>query len=463
MVRDILLDIEERDLALEDKSLETEPVFDTVWGSLFSTDPQDVLMCNIIIPEAYRSVVTFSDGTMTCRFTSEYVPQDNAFNIRPVLLSGGVYGHFSDEIAGTEGYEARSFFRGNNIATAVHASMLPFIDADGGFRVKFGRTESTKNLNKAYIYSSRQTDLAIGYSDDQASQLLTLCAPGKSYRYPTTGVGVYGYLNSVVEHTDLYEVLEEQFSNDSRPIQSAVFDNTTGKLDVLYTPAEPVEDEGLDDVADLNQGFFGLFSDEYVRKNSVISESATEDFIADLLSYDEFKEIILTIDDTVETGRVPASILGSGTISAAGEVVLDETAGTVVLAVDVDADTIIMFDGEAEQLFNTSAVLKVESYDGEVREAYTYLVGQPYWISAEARKCFIVKKRSRLYYSIYMASYRQGAGLRVVPQTSANIKNLCGVVQDELDGTLYCLVSDNTNITDATIDEITQHILATHT
>ena len=57
--------------------------------------------------------------------------------------------------------------------------------------------------------------------------------------------------------------------------------------------------------------------------------------------------------------------------------------------------------------------------------------------------------------------FRAGKGLYMVPQTSANIKNMLGLVQDINTGRLLGIVSNSTNISDMTLDEITQYIYAT--
>lgn len=219
MVRDIIIDMKERDLLTEDKSNASIPIFDSLWGNIFDEDKElDILICNIIIPEAYWSMVKYEDGEMTCRFKSAYIPNTSNFRIRLVGLRSGKYYVFSN-IRGEFGLPVNSYVLSKNIAAPISASMLPFIDIDGEFLVRLVQNSKSEVLDKAYIYSAKSTDISINYSDDQASQLLTLCAPGKSYRYPTTGVGITKYLNCVVAHSDLQKVLEAQFNGDKKPIQ----------------------------------------------------------------------------------------------------------------------------------------------------------------------------------------------------------------------------------------------------
>ena len=61
MVRDLIIDMRERDLLTEDKSNSSVPIFDSMWGNIFDEDKElDILICNIIIPEAYWSCLLYT-------------------------------------------------------------------------------------------------------------------------------------------------------------------------------------------------------------------------------------------------------------------------------------------------------------------------------------------------------------------------------------------------------------------
>ena len=62
---------------------------------------------------------------------------------------------------------------------------------------------------------------------------------------------------------------------------------------------------------------------------------------------------------------------------------------------------------------------------------------------------------------IRKTQFTNGKGLYIVPQTSNNVKNMLGFVQDVHTGRLLGIVSNSTNISDITLEEITQHIYAT--
>lgn len=456
MVRDLIIDMKERDLLTEDKSNASVPMFDSLWGNIFDEDKElDILICNIIIPEAYWSIVGYEDGEMTCRFKSSYIPNTSNFRIRLVGLRDGKYYVF-ERIRGDFGLPVNSYVLSKNIAAPIPACMLPFIDIDGEFMIKMVQNSKSEVLDKAYIYSAKSTDICINYSDDQASQLLTLCAPGKSYRYPTTGVGITKYLNCVVAHSDLQKVLEAQFNGDKKPIQDAEFDNGTCKLDVLFSPEKEESDMGLDDIDDLNLSFFSLFTDEYVRRNVVLNELSDTDFMELLNGYPYVLNILLFTDYTTSVSRI-ANKVEPGQFNGVGEVVPSDQ--YYIISATLEANTIVMFNDETEDNVKGAPIFIIN--DNDETRLYTALVEQPYWLTETCHKCFILKRRAVVKYMIRQDQFRAGKGLYMVPQTSANIKNMLGLVQDIHTGRLLGIVSNSTNISDMTLDEITQHIYAT--
>lgn len=360
MVRDLIIDMKERDLLTEDKSSASVPIFDSLWGNIFDEDKElDILICNIIIPEAYWSMVGYEDGEMTCRFKSAYIPNTSNFRIRLVGLRDGKYYVFS-RIRGDFGLPVNSYVLSKNIAAPIPACMLPFIDIDGEFTVKMVQNSKSEVLDKAYIYSSKSTDISINYSDDQASQLLTLCAPGKSYRYPTTGVGITKYLNCVVAHSDLQKVLEAQFNGDKKPVQDAEFDNETCKLDVLFSPEKEESDTGLDDIDDLNLSFFSLFTDEYVRRNVVLNELSDTDFMELLNGYPYVLNILLFTDYTTSVSRI-ANNVEAGQFNGVGEIIPSNQ--YYIVSATLEANTIVMFDDETEDNVKDAPIFIINDND----------------------------------------------------------------------------------------------------
>ena len=117
-----------------------------------------------------------------------------------------------------------------------------------------------------------------------------------------------------------------------------------------------------------------------------------------------------------------------------------------------------MFHDETEDDIKDAPIFIIN--DNDQSRLYTALIEQPYWLTETCHKCCILKRRSIVKYMIRQHQFRAGKGLYVIPQTSANIKNMLGLVQDINTGQLLGIVSNSTNISDMTLDEITQHIYA---
>ena len=458
MVKDIMVDMSERDLFLVDKSNQNLPIFDTVWGDMLEVDKEkdiEVLICNIIVPDMFASMIKYEDDELIIRFKSEYMPDTADFRIRPLLMKQGEY-HLFENIRGVYGLPVNSYVLSKNIAAPISACMLPLIDIDGEFLIRMVKSSKSESLDKSYIYSSKESDIFISFSDDQASQLLSLCGPGNHYRYPTTGVGITKYLNTVIDHTDLYSALEAQFSGDKRSIQEAEFDNETGKLNLLFSPEKEETDNELEVLSNLNVDFFSDFTDEYVRRNVVIDEISDTEFVNILNLYPNVLSLLMFIDDTTSVSRIMDTVQ-SGKFNGAGEI--EPSDEYFVVSASLEADTIIMFDDESEDAVEDAPIFIID--DTDESRLYTALVEQPYWITENCHKCFILKRRSVLRYMVKQENFRQGKGLFVVPNISSNIKNMIGLVQDENTGRLLGIVSNSTNISDISLEEITQHIYAT--
>lgn len=457
MVRDIMLNLPERDLSLVDNSNSKEPIFDSVWGNLFDEDASnDLLLCNIIIPEVYWPSIKYNEGEFLCNFQAAYCPDTRNFKIRLVGLKDGKYSLFHN-IRGDFGLPVYSYALSPNIATPIEASMLPYVNIDGRFLIRFVQNSLSDVLDKAYIYSAGKTDLEINYSDDQASQLLSLCGPGNYYRYPRTGVGLVRYLNAVVEHTDLQEVLQEQFDLDNKPITEADFDNQTGQLDVLFKPEQEQSDSNLLGMDDLNVGFFEKFTDDFVRRNTVLNEVVDTDFITSLDNYEKILEILIFIDETTQRTRVDERVV-EGRFDGEGNIISDSE--YFIVSATLEPNTVIMFDDKLEDEITDAPIFIIN--DNDETRLYTSLVEQLYWLTETCHKCMVLKKRSTIKYMIKKTQFQSEKGLYIIPQTSDNIKNMLGLVQDSVTGRLLGLVSSNTNISDMTLDEVTQFIYATH-
>lgn len=93
-----------------------------------------------------------------------------------------------------------------------------------------------------YIYSGTDTDFAIIDSAQQSAKLLLKCGPGKNYRYPTTGIDLDQYLNSIVERTDIGEKLMNELQDDGISLESAEFDTTDNGLSIGLANSDNYEE-----------------------------------------------------------------------------------------------------------------------------------------------------------------------------------------------------------------------------
>ena len=248
-VRDILVNVDSGDLLLSAGDMSSHLFFDIVWGILFDTDNANNLYANVIIPYRKLSKLAVDDQNRCLIYArAKYHPYDRPFIVRLVQLNtDGTY----DQILPTNlrfPLESIAYMPDKDLM--VNASELPYININGNylFKLEFG----ANNNNKAYVYTADNTDLLIGGSDLQASKLLSICEPGKYYRYPTTGIGATRFIGSVVSHTELGDKIIEQFKGNGISVQDADFDARTGELQVIFFNEEIEEDLGLLDVGELD-------------------------------------------------------------------------------------------------------------------------------------------------------------------------------------------------------------------
>lgn len=112
---------------------------------------------------------------------------------------------------------------------------LMLINSDGFYCISGNKDGSCT------IYSACETDFTIANADNQTARLMCLCAPGKNYRYPITGVGISKYLNSIIERTDIGNRLVSEFQSDNISLDDATYDVETKKLNLGLTECENYE------------------------------------------------------------------------------------------------------------------------------------------------------------------------------------------------------------------------------
>jgi len=264
-VKDILIDVDSGDIALSSKKSKTLSYNEIIWGPLFNDDGS-TLYANIYIP-SYNISGLKADGLgrYTILFHTDYVPDATPFQIRLVTK-------VDDEWAKIPQNNCRfpvtslAYLPGGNLLR-INASELPYINLEGYFvaELVFGT-----GTNSAYVYSAGNMDLDVGVSDEQSAQLISLCAPGKYYRYPLSGVDITKYVNTVVGHTDLSRKISDEFGKDGIDAQGINFDSSTGKIDVNFKHEEGrSENIELVDVEELDTDLIDVL-------DSLISDVATD-------------------------------------------------------------------------------------------------------------------------------------------------------------------------------------------
>ena len=266
-VKDILIDVESGDIALSSEKNKALNYYEVIWGSLFPDDGS-TLYANIFLPLlSISSLKADSVGRYKIHFHTPYIPQATPFQIRLVTTDGDDGYAKIAQNACRFPVTSLAYLPGGNLLR-INASELPFINMDGYFvaNLVFGNDSP----NSAYIYSAGNVDLGVGISDEQSAQLISLCAPGKYYRYPLSGVDITKYVNTVVGHTDLSKRISEEFGKDSIDAQSVDFNSSTGKIDVQFKHEEMRSEQSvLVDIPELDTDLIDI-------TDSLISDVATD-------------------------------------------------------------------------------------------------------------------------------------------------------------------------------------------
>lgn len=236
-MKDILLDIQERDLILSNQNKYIR-FRRTSWGS----DDNDYCYLNIESEdnENVENVYTDTEERPSYVFadSSVYVPLESS-NIyftakyHPSVLKVKIV------FDGVEYPVKTKFWDGQK--RDVKACQFPIINISGKYMIQIAQEEDDEVLC-AYLYNADELDFTSNESQDQEAQLLALCAPGQNYRYPTVGIDVSKYVNSVPSLTDLGQKIVNEFSNDGKDVYNADFDADTGNITVEFNQANTTQD-----------------------------------------------------------------------------------------------------------------------------------------------------------------------------------------------------------------------------
>lgn len=106
----------------------------------------------------------------------------------------------------------------------IYTSQLPLISESFMYKL-------TLKDNQIYVTDMYSYDLNVVESLEQNKVFLLKCIPGNLYQYPTSGVGLSGYLNGNIAASDLGVIIKDEFNRDGMYVESASI-NDTGEISI---------------------------------------------------------------------------------------------------------------------------------------------------------------------------------------------------------------------------------------
>ena len=468
MAKDILINTQSGDWIASDNTIQTM-FWNVVWGKLFDSDEAEYM--NIVVPNGYINKVHYKNREFQCYAIANYYPVNSTFLVRLV-----VYNVATNEYEPIQKYSidapepmgAVYFPVYTEKSQDVEACQLPLINADGKFVVLFKKYENS-NFSRAIISSAENADFNIGDSDSQSAQLLAKCAPGKYYRYPTTGLDLTKYINSVVEHTNLTDSLVKEYASDLKQVIEAEFDNSNGDLKILFSGTNEATDTNLMPTEKLDVELFRLADDDFVRAAYKQAQTIVDDngdFIDEISSIANFYGLVDvgasasldTISPQITQGKNDWG--WSGTWYCA-EMVLE--AGRIY-ALNYPSNIIQYNDNNGFQHGSLFAIYK---------EKEAIYVDEPFFSSGlfdailyrnsfNCRRCFIpLEELTIRFYAGGTPNYleKNGYGIRPVSDIQGNYDSILGLSVNNITGKMTGIVSSHSSIEDAKLDIGTNQIL----
>lgn len=475
MAKDILVNSQSGDFLVSEDLLQTT-YWDVVWGKLFEADKAEYM--NIVVPSNYINKIQLKNGQFECTIQAEYYPVNSDFLARFVVLNVAtdkyvLLREYSLNVPDEMSVVYYPTYTGK--PQNIPACKLPIVDIDGRFKIVF-KQYANSMFSHAIICSAKDSDFSIGNSDSQSAQLLARCAPGKFYRYPSTGLDLTKYINSVVEHTDLTTSLISQFTSDSKQISEAEFDSGTGDLQVVFSGTKESDDTGLIKPELLDISLFRLADDDFIRQaykeaHTIDTDSAA--FIEGLMGSSFVG--LYDIGSAAQFNSIIASNIISGCIAGNGEIVASENdsyvatiqlTGGVMYAVDYPDSIISKKDTEWRHdslfaIYTQSGELVCYDQPFSTQSFDEYLI---YKDSFKNRRCFIPLQD--LVAHIYAGTsetwlVNNAYGVKPLIDSSENYATILGLSADETTGALTGVITLSSLIEDVKIDVKTNQILVT--
>ena len=469
MAKDILVNTQSGDLLISEN--DTQAAFwNVIWGKLFDSDGIEYM--NIVVPSAYINQIQYKDNQFECLVQADYYPVNDTFQARLVVenVATGKYDLIQNySINAPEAMGVVYYPTYTSKPQDIYACQLPSVDMDGRFKVLF-KQYGNSVFSRAIIASAKDADFSIGESDSQSAQLLAKCAPGKYYRYPTTGLDLTKYINSVVEHTNMTTQLVKQYSADSKQITSAEFDSSTGDLQIVFSGTDEADDSNLSDPTALDVDLFRVADDDFVRAAYKEAQSVADDnstYIEDLVSTTDFMGIydignIAQLDEIAPT-ITPGFLGDDGTI--------EENTKSYIATMKLEAGKLYAINYNNGTVPYTgvlhySAIFALYSNDKLVYIDVPYRWNSPwdYWYHTQSlnnRRCFIpLMDLTAIFYAGTSDSdlSKNGCGIRPVSDISGNYNSILGLAENAVTGKLTGMITNHSLIEDIKIDIKTDQI-----
>lgn len=469
MAKDILVNTQSGDLLVSES--ETQAAFwNVIWGRLFDSDDSEYM--NIVVPSAYINKIQYTDNQYECLVQADFYPVNSTFQARLIVenVATGGYSLIQDYSANApEAMGVVYYPTYTSRPQDINACQLPLVDIDGRFKVLFKRYDNSV-FSRAIIISAKDVDFTIGESDNQSAQLLAKCAPGKYYRYPTTGLDLTKYINSVVEHTDMTTQLVKQYSADSKQITTAEFDSGTGDLQVVFSGTEEADDSNLADPDTLDIELFRIADDDFVRAVYKEAKSVADDnsaFIEDLVSTANFMGLY-DISSAAQLDEITPTIT-LGHLKDDGSV--EESTTSYIATMKLEAGKLYAINYDAKTtpftgVWHYNAIFALYSNDKlmYIDVPYRWISPLDFWYHIQSfrnRRCFIpLVDLTAIFYAGNSASYlsENGCGIRPVSDISGNYNSILGLAENAITGKLTGMVTNHSLIEDIKIDIKTDQI-----
>lgn len=478
MAKDILVNAQSGNLIFSDNLPQTT-FWNVVWGKLFNSDEAEYM--NIIVPSGYINSIQYTDNQYECAVHADYYPVNETFLVRLVVqnVATGEYNRIQDYSQNApESMGAVYYPTYTSKAEDINACQLPIVDIDGNFKVLF-KKYSNSNFSRAVITSAKDADFTIGNSDSQSAQLLARCAPGKYYRYPTTGLDLTKYINSVVEHTDMASQLVKQFTSDSKQISEAEFDSNTGDLQIVFSGTEEADDKNLTAPDKLDVDLFHIADDDFIRAAYKEAQSITdsnEEFLANLIATTSFMGIY-DIGNAAELDKISPEIT-SGEISAGGEIINSSTSYVASMKLEAGKMYAICYPSSVIKIRIQTApspawVFQHNPLFALYKDDNIVYVDEPFYSHAQLdwvnyknsfanRRCFIpLTDLTIKFYAGTSTNYisTNGYGIYPVTDKSGNYNSILGLSANSITGRLTGMITNHSIIEDIKIDVKTNQIL----